>query len=231
MAVRQCQRHPRAHQRPLTRRQHHVLGREQVGPGISGMGVAGQREVRIEADDCDLDLCHGDDGNGVGSRVGHGRTIPLTPVEYDERLSVPLRWWVQGTMLVATLWLAMIVALPATAAWTITAIAMAGLALGLLAYGAARVTVEGGFLRAGRARIAGFHLGGSSALDAEATRRISGAEADARAYLLLRPYLKRAVQVEITDPADPAPYWLISTRRPDDLARALAELTESSAAG
>jgi Protein of unknown function (DUF3093) len=125
----------------------------------------------------------------------------------------------------------MIVALPAAAAWTITAIAMAVLALALLAYGAARVTVEGGFLRAGRARIAGFHLGGSSALDAEATRRMSGAEADARAYLLLRPYLKRAVQVEITDPADPAPYWLISTRRPDDLARALAELTESSAAG
>ena len=45
------------------------------------------------------------------------------------------------------------------------------------------------------------------------------------------PYLKRAVQVEITDPADPAPYWLISTRHPDELARVLTELTESSAAG
>lgn len=152
-------------------------------------------------------------------------------MEYDERLSVPLRWWVQGTMLVASLWLAMIVALPSAAAWTISAIAMVGLAAGLLAYGAARVTVDGGFLRAGRARIAGFHLGASNALDAEATRRISGVEADARAFLLLRPYLKRAVQVEIVDPSDPAPYWLISTRRPDELARALTELTESSAAG
>ena len=226
VTLRQGQRDSGPHQGPLARREDHVLGRDQVGSGVAGMGVAGQREVRIEADDGDLEV-----GRRVGSRVGHGRTIPLTPVNYDERLSVPLRWWVQGTMLVATLWLAMIVALPATAAWTITAIAMAGLTLGLLAYGAARVTVDGGFLRAGRARIAGFHLGGSSALDAEATRRISGAEADARAHLLLRPYLKRAVQVEITDPADPAPYWLISTRHPDDLARALAELTESSAAG
>jgi hypothetical protein len=186
------------------------------------MRVAGQGQIGIEAEDPDL---------RGGRVVGHGRTIPLTPVEYDERLSVPLRWWVQGTMLVASLWLAMIVALPPTAAWTITAIAMAGLALGLLAYGAARVTVDAGFLRAGRARIEGFHLGASNALDAEATRRISGTEADARAYLLLRPYLKRAVQVEITDPADPAPYWLISTRHPDALARALAELTESTAAG
>jgi hypothetical protein len=108
---------------------------------------------------------------------------------------------------------------------------MGGLALGLLAYGAARVTVDEGFLRAGRARIAGLHLGTPSSLDAEATRRISGVEADARAYLLLRPYLKRAVQVQITDPADPAPYWLISTRHPDELARALTELTESTAAG
>ncbi len=190
------------------------------------MGVAGQWEVRIQAEDGDLEGRH-----WVGYAVGHGRTIPLTPVEYDERLSVPLRWWVQGTMLVASLWLAMIVALPATAAWTITAIAMGGLALGLLAYGAARVTVDEGFLRAGRARIAGLHLGTSSALDAEATRRISGVEADARAYLLLRPYLKRAVRVQITDPADPAPYWLISTRHPDELARALTELTESTAAG
>jgi Protein of unknown function (DUF3093) len=226
VALGKGQRDPGRHQCPFTRREDHVLGGHQVGAGVAGVGIAGQWEVRIETEDRDLG-----GGQWVGYSVGHGRTIPLTPVAYDERLSVPLRWWVQGTMLVASLWLAMIVALPTTAAWTITAIAMGGLALGLLAYGAARVTVDGGFLRAGRARIAGFHLGASSALDAEATRRVSGAEADARAYLLLRPYLKRAVQVEITDPADPAPYWLISTRRPDELARALAELTESTAAG
>jgi hypothetical protein len=222
----QGERHPGRHEDPFTGLEEDVLGRDQIGTGVAGMGVAGQWEVRIEAEDGDLD-----GGHWVGYAVGHGRTIPLSPVAYDERLSVPLRWWVQGTMLVASLWLAMIVALPATAAWTIAAIALVVLALGLLAYGAARVTVDGGFLRAGRARIEGLHLGTSSALDAEATRRISGVEADARAYLLLRPYLKRAVQVEITDPADPAPYWLISTRHPDELARALTELTESPAAG
>ena len=64
-------------------------------------------------------------------------------------------------------------------------------------------------------------------LDADATRRLAGVEADARAYLLLRPYLKRAVRVEITDPADPAPYWLVSTRHPDELAAALDALTRS----
>ena len=46
-------------------------------------------------------------------------------------------------------------------------------------------------------------------------------DADARAYLLLRPYLKRAVRVEIADPADPTPYWLVATRHPETLAAAL----------
>ena len=36
----------------------------------------------------------------------------VTAVRYRERLSVPLRWWVQATMFLATLWLAFIVATP-----------------------------------------------------------------------------------------------------------------------
>jgi hypothetical protein len=147
---------------------------------------------------------------------------------YSERLGVPLRWWVQGTMLVASLWLALVVALPAPAAWATSGVALALLAALLVSYGSAPVTVEAGWLRAGRARIEGVHLGEVAALDAEETRRVAGPEADARAYLLLRPYLKRAVRVEITDPSDPAPYWLVSSRHPDDLARAVRGLAESA---
>jgi Protein of unknown function (DUF3093) len=149
---------------------------------------------------------------------------------YDERLGVPLRWWVQGVMLVATLWLALVVALPGAAAWVCTGIALALLAALLVSYGSARVSVEAGWFRAGRARIEAAHLGTVAALDAEETRRVAGPEADARAYLLLRPYLKRAVRVEITDPADPAPYWLVCSRHPDDLAAAIRGLTQTSRA-
>ncbi len=151
--------------------------------------------------------------------------------EYDERLRVPLRWWVQGTMLVASLWLAVVVATPGVVAWIVTALALGLLVLGFLAYGGARLTVGGGVFRAGRAHIAARHLGTALSLDSEATRRTAGVDADARAFLLLRPYLKRAVRVEITDPADPAPYWLVSTRHPDRLARALTTLREQASAG
>jgi hypothetical protein len=152
-----------------------------------------------------------------------GSTGPLPA--YRERLHVPLRWWVQGVMFVATLWLALVVAVPGTLAWSATAAILALMSLAFVAYGSARIEVVDGHLRAGRARIEAFHLGGAESLDAEATRRTAGVEADARAYLLLRPYLKRAVKVEITDAADPAPYWLLGTRHPDALASALTALT------
>ena len=151
--------------------------------------------------------------------------------DYHERLGVPLRWWVQGTMLVASLWLAVVVAIPGAVAYLITAVAMLLLVAGLLAYGGVRVSVADGVFRAGRAHIEGRHLGVVEALDAEQTRRTAGPEADARAHLVLRPYLKRAVKVEITDPADPTPYWLVSSRHPEDLAGALSVLAGRSPHG
>lgn len=148
-------------------------------------------------------------------------------VLYSERLGVPLRWWVQGTMLVASLWLAVVVAAPGAVAWTVTAVALVLMTSGLLAYGNVRISVADGVFRAGRARVEAIHLGVVEALDAEETRRTAGRDADARAYLLLRPYLKRAVQVQITDPHDPAPYWLVSSRHPERLAGALVRLTQA----
>ncbi|MEI5673897.1 MULTISPECIES: DUF3093 domain-containing protein [unclassified Nocardioides] len=158
--------------------------------------------------------------------------MPDSPAPgYDERLGVPLRWWVQGFMFTASLWLAVLAALPEAAAWAATGVVAALVSALFLAYGSARISVHDGVLRAGRARIEARHLGAVEALDPEEAHRAAGREADARAYLLLRPYLKRAVRVAITDPADPAPYWLLSTRRPDELAKALASLSDAPTAG
>ncbi len=143
---------------------------------------------------------------------------------HHERLTVPLRWWAQGTMLVASLWLALVVAVPGVVAWTVTGLCLALLVALLVSYGAAPVAVDAGTLRAGRARIAGQHLGTAEPLDPAAARSLAGRDADARAYLLLRPYLRRAVRVEVTDPHDPAPYWLVATRHPEELAEAVRAL-------
>ncbi|RYB91861.1 DUF3093 domain-containing protein [Nocardioides oleivorans] len=144
-------------------------------------------------------------------------------MDYAERLSVPLRWWVQGSMMVASVWLAVLVATPdnEVIAWLVTALAFAVMVVLFVRYGGVRVSVDRSTFHAGRAHIALEHVGSVTALDAEGVRRQAGVDADARAYLLLRPYLKRGVKVEITDPADPAPYWLVSCRRPDLVVSAL----------
>ena len=142
-------------------------------------------------------------------------------MDYAERLTVPLRWWVQGTMLVASLWLALIVAIPEAVAWSITAGAGVLMVALFVAYGRPQVAVADGVLRAGRAHIGLEHVGEVTALDAEGVRRQAGVDADARAHLLLRPYLKRGVRIDIDDPADPTPYWLVSCRRPDALVTAV----------
>ena len=142
-------------------------------------------------------------------------------MDYAERLTVPLRWWAQGTMLVASLWLAVLVATPEVLAWSVGAVALAVMIALFVSYGGARVAIEGDQLRAGRAHIPLRFVGEVVELDAESVRRQAGVDADARAYLLLRPYLKRGVRIDIIDPADPTPYWLVSCRRPGALVAAL----------
>jgi hypothetical protein len=141
--------------------------------------------------------------------------------QYDERLGVPLRWWAQGVMLLATFWLAFVVAIPGVVPWLLTAVLGVILVLGLTSYGSTRLAVADGEFRAARAHIALEHLGPAEILDAEGTRLALGPAADARAFLVTRPYLKQAVRVPLDDPADPTPYWLVSTRRPEALAAAL----------
>ena len=152
----------------------------------------------------------------------------MTTPAYDERLTVPLRWWVQGVMFLATIWLAVILWVPQGLAWGITTALVALFSAMMLAYGSPRITVTDSALQAGNARIEAAYLGSAEPLDAEQARLAAGRDADARAYLLLRPYLKRAVRVEINDPADPAPYWLLSTRHPQSLARAISGLTATT---
>jgi hypothetical protein len=148
--------------------------------------------------------------------------MPATDPLYRERLHVPLRWWVQATMFLATVWLALIVAVPAWMAWAGSGALLAAV-FGLFAWlGATRVEISDGLLYAGPARIPLSQLGSAEALDKDATRRVHGVDADARAFLVTRPYISRAVKVYIEDPDDPTPYWLVSSRHPRRLAAALA---------
>ena len=64
-------------------------------------------------------------------------------------------------------------------------------------------------------------LGRVRVLDRERMEALRGVEADVRAYLCQRGWVPGGVVVEVVDPEDPVPYWLISSRKPQGLAAAL----------
>lgn len=83
------------------------------------------------------------------------------------------------------------------------------------------VRVEDGKLYAGRATISIQELGDIELLGADALRELIGAKSDARNYLVVRGWIHRGVRIEISDPADPTPNWIITSRKPVALADAI----------
>jgi hypothetical protein len=74
---------------------------------------------------------------------------------------------------------------------------------------------------AGRARLPRTAVGAASAHSGADAVLERGQRLDARAWLLIRGWIAPVVKVEVLDPEDPTPYWLVSTRRPNDLVDAL----------
>lgn len=142
-------------------------------------------------------------------------------MRYAERLFPPATYWVLAGLFA----LSMLAALGSYLGpvWGVGG-ALVSLAVpaALFSSMATRITVTDIELSVGRARIELLYLGEATALDAAATRARTGADADARAYLVLRPYVATAVEVAVVDNDDPVPYWLVSTRRPRALAAALS---------
>jgi hypothetical protein len=76
--------------------------------------------------------------------------------------------------------------------------------------------------RAGRARIGREFLGSAQAFTGAQATAERGVNLDARAWMLLRGWLPGLVRVDIIDAADPTPYWLVASRHPAELAKALS---------
>lgn len=84
------------------------------------------------------------------------------------------------------------------------------------------VAVHAGELVAGRARVPLDLLGDASAHRGPDARHERGPGLDARAHLCIRGWVDPVVKVALRDPADPTPYWLVSSRRPEELAGLLS---------
>lgn len=155
----------------------------------------------------------------------HGRdasTSPaagLTAATHDEKLWPSVGMWLLVPLLAVGVSVSLLpVGLLVTAVGVLVAVSLAVTGL-LLAAAPVRV-IDGRFV-AGPASIPVTLLGRPEPLHGEDARHARGPGLDARAYLLLRGWVQPMLRVPVLDPDDPTPYWLVATRRPDDLARAI----------
>lgn len=92
----------------------------------------------------------------------------------------------------------------------------------LVVSGLLRVRVVDGVLHAGKASIRASELRSVQPLSREDTRRRLGPQADPAATTVTRGWIGPSVMVRLHNP-HPVPYWLISSRHPEDLAAALQQ--------
>ena len=117
--------------------------------------------------------------------------------------------------------LEVLIGFPGLPAWVPFAVLLPLTAAGLLRAGRIRVAVTGDEFQVDDARLPVSVISDVVALDTAGKREALGVGAHPLAFVIQRPWIGPAVQVLLADPADPTPYWVISTRRPVELATAL----------
>lgn len=109
----------------------------------------------------------------------------------------------------------------AAAGYTAAVVLFAIIAV-LLILSTPSIVVTESTLTVGRATIERRFVGGAQSFRGEEATAERGTRLNGLAYLCIRGWIDPVVKVGITDPSDPTPYWLTSTRHPDELAAALA---------
>jgi hypothetical protein len=141
---------------------------------------------------------------------------------YRERLWVPWWGWLLMVALAGMVGIAYGAAISAGIGWLMFAAIAALASWGLVAL-ATEIRVDTSGLRIGRVFLEHEYLGDARPLDREAAVLLRGRDADARAFVVLRAWVKTAVRIDVADERDPTPYWFVSTRDPDRLVAAVRD--------
>lgn len=122
-----------------------------------------------------------------------------------------------GALLATELWMGY----DGPRAWIPFAVLLPATAALLWRLGRIRVAVTGDEFTVDDARLPLSFVTDVIALDTQGRREILGVGSHPFAFVVQRPWIGGAVQVLLDDPADPTPYWVVSTRHPVELATAL----------
>jgi hypothetical protein len=83
------------------------------------------------------------------------------------------------------------------------------------------ITLDGEELRIDRAHIDIKYLGSITVLDSPAMRLLRTRDADPAAYLAIKFWMPKGIKITVVDPRDPTPYWLITSKRGEEIAALL----------
>jgi hypothetical protein len=92
----------------------------------------------------------------------------------------------------------------------------------LLVLSTPTITVTADSLTVGRATIQRRFIGEVQAFRTKDATAERGTRLNGLAFLCIRGWIDPVVRIEITDPSDRTPYWLTSSRRPEELTKALS---------
>lgn len=113
---------------------------------------------------------------------------------------------------------------PGVRAWLPYVILLPLVALVLVTLGRVKVSVTGGDepeLWVGEAHLPLRFIDHVDIIGKQDKRKALGPQLDPAAFLVHRGWVPTLVRVHLTDPDDPTPYWVISTRHPERLAAVL----------
>lgn len=153
--------------------------------------------------------------------AGTARAAARDTRSYYERLWVPLSWWLLAIPVIAVLGGELYAGFGGLVPPLIYAAFIIVVGGFLLHWSVTTVEVTGGTLRAGSDTLPLGQAAEVAALDERQATLLRGPRADPAAHILLRPYLKRAVYIRLAEPGSGVPYWLVTTRRPAELATAI----------
>jgi hypothetical protein len=156
------------------------------------------------------------------------------PALFDERLTVPLWWWIPALGVVGLVAFEVNLGHPGVPLWLPVALVGPLVAAWLHRLGRIRVSLVGPdspgtggtatgdrTLKVGSASLPVRLIAGVRLVEPVAKQQALGPDLDHAAYLVHRPWVGPMLRVDLDDPLDPTPYWLFSVRHPEPLIQRL----------
>jgi hypothetical protein len=86
-----------------------------------------------------------------------------------------------------------------------------------------RINVDQHELRIDQAHIELKYLGKVTVLDSNTMRLLRTRDADPAAFLAIKFWASKGIKIEVTDPRESTPYWLVTSKRGEEIAALLTK--------